>query len=81
MPGSRGRIVEALALQEEMDLREGGALELVAAPALAHEVVHVARTPGRAVHALEQPVVRLQVRQVLQHLRNMYLVTTRSTSH
>lgn len=68
VPGSRGGVVERLALQEEVDLGESGALAVVTTPALAHQLVQVARTARRALHALEHAVVCFQVRQVRQHL-------------
>lgn len=46
VPRSRGREIDALALKEEVDFREGGPLELVASPALAHQLIEVARAPS-----------------------------------
>lgn len=61
MPGSRGRVVEGLALEKQVDVCEGGPVAVVPPPTLAHQLVHVARTARRAGHALELAVVGLQV--------------------
>lgn len=64
VPRSRGREIDALALEEEVDFRKSGALEFVASPALAHQLIEVARAPSRSVDALEYAVIRLQMGKI-----------------
>lgn len=59
VPRSRGGEVDTLALEEEVYFREGGSLEFVASPTLAHQLVEVARTPRRPVDTLVHAVIRL----------------------
>lgn len=64
----RRSIADVLALEKEVYLSEAGAVSVVAAPTLGHEVVHLPGAGGGAGQAALSTVVQMPMAAILHHL-------------